>query len=546
MIPVLAVAPRPGPGLRSLFRYLSGTRQFELKVAGPEALAALNGTRVVLGASDRPLRPDQAEALAGWLRQGGGLVTLAGTAAAWAENPELDGLLGTPPLDPSPEAELLVRPVAGHPITDRLEPEIPITDRLPLAGEADGTPLLRVPWHYRDLVLAYERGPLVNLGLGWTDAALGQPALRQLVYRALRHAAGEAPARPVRIGMIGFGAIGREHAEAVTTVAGLELAAVCDRAQARLDAARAEFDARGYLEPGELLADPEVDLVVVGTPPATHGEVVLQALAAGKHVVCEKPFALRLDEVDAMLAAAARGDRRITVYQSRRWDPDFVAVREAVRRGAIGDLFYQESFIGGFGHPCSYWHSHEPISGGTIYDWGSHYFDWMLQLMEGPVASVSAQAHKRVWHDVTNSDQVRVDVQFRDGRQGTFLQSDVAAALKPKWYLLGTAGAITGDWRRESVKSRAWTGDLVEEHLNAPEAPAVVTVHRPSGSGESHQERLALRPRSPHGFYRNLADHLLLEEPLAVRPEESRRVVGVMEAATRSIAAGGRPVKLSI
>jgi predicted dehydrogenase len=546
VIPVLAVATRPGPGLRSLFRHLSGTGLFELRVAGPEALAALNGTKVVLGVSDRPLRPDQAEALAGWLRGGGGLVTLGGTAAAWAENPELDGLLGAPPLDPSPQAELLVRPVPGHPITDRLEAEIPITDRLPLAGDAEGTPLLTVPWHYRDVVLAYERGKLVNLGLGWSDGALGHPALRQLVHRALRHAAGEAPSRPVRIGMIGFGAIGREHAEAASNVAGVRLVAVCDRAQPRLDAAKAEFDARGYLEPAELLADPDVDLVVVGTPPATHAEVVLEALRAGKHVVCEKPFALRLEEVDAMLAAAAENGRRITVYQSRRWDPDFVAVREAVRDGAIGDLFYLESFIGGFGHPCSYWHSHEPISGGTIYDWGSHYFDWMLQLVDGPVASVSAVAHKRVWHDVTNSDQVRVDVQFRDGRQGTFLQSDVAAALKPKWYLLGTAGAITGDWREESVKSRAWTGDLVEERLNPPEAPAIVTVHRPSASGESHHERLALQPRAPYGFYRNLADHLLLEEPLAVRPEESRRAVGVMEAATRSIASGGRPVKLSI
>ena len=134
MIPVLAVATRPGPGLRSLFRHLSGTGLFELRVAGPEALTALNGTRVVLGATDRRLRPEQAESLAGWLRSGGGLVTLGGTAAAWAEHPELGGLLGTPPLDPSAPAELLVRPVPGHPITDRLEPEIPIEDRLPLAG----------------------------------------------------------------------------------------------------------------------------------------------------------------------------------------------------------------------------------------------------------------------------------------------------------------------------------------------------------------------------------------------------------------------------
>jgi predicted dehydrogenase len=205
-----------------------------------------------------------------------------------------------------------------------------------------------------------------------------------------------------------------------------------------------------------------------------------------------------------------------------------------------------EAFIGGFGHPCSYWHSHEPVSGGTIYDWGSHYFDWLLQLFEGRVRSVSALAHKRVWHDVTNADQVRVDLTFEGGEQATFLQSDVAAALKPKWYLLGTGGAAVGDWRVEAVRARAWTGDLVEDRLQPSEAPAIVSLHRPDGHGDVNVEVLALPPREPDAFYRNLADHLLLGEPLAVRPEEAARNVAVMEAAARSIAAQGRPVQVEV
>jgi predicted dehydrogenase len=500
----------------------------------------------VLGTGDRPLRDDQAEALAGHLRSGGGLVTLGPTAGTWARHPELAELLGRPPVEPSGATELRVRPAPGRSLTARLDPEILIHDRLPLAGEGDGAPLLTVPWHYGEVVLAYERGPFVNLGLGWTAESLEHRATHQLLHRALRHVAGVGESRPVRVGMIGFGAIGREHGGSIVNVPGLELVAVCDRAPARLDAANREFDVRGYLEPEDLVSDPDVDLVVVGTPPATHAGVVLQALEAGKHVVCEKPFALRLAEVDSMLEAARTAGRLITVYQSRRWDPDFVALRGAVEGGAIGEVFYYESFIGGFGHPCSYWHSHEPISGGTIYDWGSHYFDWLLLLLSGTVSGVTATAHKRVWQDVTNSDQVRVDVRLADGREGQFMQSDVAAALKPKWYLLGTSGAITGDWRLETIKTRAWTGDLVEERLNPPEAPAALTVHRATSSGESHREALALAPRAADGFYRNLADHMLLEEPLAVRPEESRRVVGVMEAASRSIALGGRPVKLRI
>src|SRR5262249_59747852 len=117
-----------------------------------------------------------------------------------------------------------------------------------------------------------------------------------------------------------------------------------------------------------------------------------------------------------------------------------------VGRGEIGDVFYIEAFIGGYGHPCSFWHSHEAVSGGTIFDWGSHYFDWMLHLLPGEVVRVAASAHKRVWHDVTNADQVRVDVTFAGGEQASFLEQDMAAALKPKWYLLGTAGALVGRW----------------------------------------------------------------------------------------------------
>src|SRR5579862_7906879 len=100
VIPVLAIAPRPSPSLRSLLRRLGSSGVFELSVAGPEALTGLNGSRVVLATGDRPLRDDQAEALAGFLRQGGGLVSLGPAAVAWARHPELADLLGRPPGEP--------------------------------------------------------------------------------------------------------------------------------------------------------------------------------------------------------------------------------------------------------------------------------------------------------------------------------------------------------------------------------------------------------------------------------------------------------------
>ena len=440
------------------------------------------------------------------------------------------------PREVMPETELRIQPQPGHPITDRLPGELLLRDRLPLMDATpDGaTVLLTAAWRFSDVVLAYElpvgEGRLVQLGLGAVSQTLEHPAVMSLVYRSLRHAAGVEPAPPIGTGLLGYGAIASEHADAIRRTAGLELKAVCDRSADRRRAAELEFGVQTHAGFEGLLDDPEIELVVIGTPPNLHASGVVQALEAGRHVVCEKPFALRAADVDRMVAAAADAGRVLTVYQSRRWDSDFRALRAAVDAGHIGDLFYMESFIGGFSHPCSYWHSHEPISGGTIFDWGSHYFDWIVQLF-GPrrVMNVRATAHKRVWHDVTNADQVRVELLFEDGAEASFLQSDIAAALKPKWYLLGTNGALVGEWA------------INESHAPA-DSPANLTLYSQDGSAT----RLAQPPADPDGFYRNLADHLLQGEPLAVLPAQARRNVAVMEAAAESIAQGGRAVEVNI
>ena len=538
-----------GAAATSLLGPLSAIGRLDVRAAPPGAPLRPGGAGVVVASAGEPLGDDELEALRAHLLAGGGVVALAGALAAWSRHPGFREIAGWVPGEPSPETELRVRPAPGSAIAARLDEELGLRDRLSLGDPPpdDVEVLLTVPWRYGERVAAFRRragaGHLVALGLGWRQEVFGEPAYRQLVYRCVLAAAGLEAAPPLGVGLYGYGAIGREHATSAGAVEGLELRGVCDRvAERRADAAR-RFSVATHASGADLLADPAVELVVVGVPPVLHAQAVLECLRAGKHVVCEKPFALAAADVDRVLEASAAAGRLVTVYQSRRWDPDFVAMRSAVARGDIGQPFYLETFIGGFGHPCGYWHSHEPVSGGMIFDWGSHYFDWVLQLLPGAVVRVAASAHKRVWHDVTNADQVRVDLTFEGGEQATFLQSDVAAAMKPKWYLLGTAGAVVGDWRLETVAGRAWTGDLIEERLQPAEAPARVSVHRPMPGGVDVAE-LALPPRVRHGFYRNLADHLLLGEPLAVPAAEARRNVAVMEAATRSAADGGRPVEL--
>jgi len=359
------------------------------------------------------------------------------------------------------------------------------------------------------------------------------------IQRWARYARGLAERPPVRVGLLAYGAIGHEHLSACMAVPGLELAAVCDRSQARLDAAgSAAPDVLLTTDGEEMLARDDIDLVIVSTPPDTHAMWAMRAVEAGKHVVLEKPMALTSADCDAVLDRASTAGRTALVYQNRRWDSDYLTLKRAIEQGRLGEVFHTETFVGGFGHPCNYWHSDALISGGAIFDWGSHFIDQVLQLTDATVESVTAANHKRRWFDVTNADHSRVTVRFDNGTEAEFIHSDLAAALKPKYYVLGTEGAIVGNWRHERLISRTGIGTMAEERFAPADAPADLTLVSSEG------DCTLLSPVNPrtHGFHRELADQLVAGLPLSVRPEQSRNVVAVMEAAELSASQGSRPV----
>jgi predicted dehydrogenase len=375
--------------------------------------------------------------------------------------------------------------------------------------------------------------------LGMPPAAIVDRDATRLLVQVLQQMAGHQPPAPVRVGLLGYGAIGHEHSRAVRAVDGLALTAVCDTSPERIDVAAAAAPGVVTTTSAEaLLARDDVDLVVVSTPPSTHARWALAAIGAGKHVVLEKPFAIRTAEADEVLATANAAGLLAVVYQNRRFDPDHLAIRRLVDRGDLGEVFHIETFVGGYGHPCNLWHSDEGVSGGAFYDWGSHLLDQVLDLIPTPIEYVTAAAHKRQWFDVTNADHSRVSIRFTDGVEAEFTHSDLAAALKPRWYVLGTRGAIVGQWRAERIVTRSDIGTLVEDRLAPADSPPALELHAADGS----ITHLATPPGPVHPFHRELADRLLFGLPMSVTGEQSRRVLSVMEAASVSAADHGRPV----
>src|SRR5438445_28778 len=314
---------------------------------------------------------------------------------------------------------------------------------------------------------------------------------------------------------------------------------------ARRKAAETDFPGvRTYAAVSELVSDDDVEVALVATPPAHHVALTLTLLRAGKHVACEKPLCLTVAEADQIIATAAASRRMLTVHQNRRWDSDFVALRRAVGAGLLGEIFNVETFVGGYAHPCRTWHSDTAVSGGAGYDWGSHHVDWVLQLLTGTPRVVQAHGHKRVWHDVTNHDQIRVRMTWPDGREAEFLQSDIAAVRRPKFYVQGTAGTLVGSYRTITLEHIEPGRGYVATQAHHAEAPADLVLARyESGYGIS-ETRLPPAVEQPFAFHRNLADHLHLGEPLAITPASVRRVISVLEAAQRSSTRGGAAVAI--
>lgn len=402
--------------------------------------------------------------------------------------------------------------------------------------------ILYADWRYQHSPVLVHRPAREGQVACTTLQAYDHPLIQQIFYRLLHQLAGQPLSdRTLGVGLLGYAqSVGQPHGLGIEATPGLILRAACDLVRQRLEQAQQDFPDIKTCKSAEALAgDPEVDIVIVATPPNTHAKLSLQMMAAGKHVICEKPLALNRKETSAMVEMAEKQQVHLSCHQNRRWDVDYLAIKQALAEGLLGELFYLETFVGGFKHPCGYWHSHDAISGGTTYDWGAHYLDWVVSLMPGPVSTVVATRQNRVWHDVTNADQERIQIRLAGGQEAEFIHSDIAAVRKPKWYLLGTEGAIVGHWRDVSTYAIDPILYFHQDDIPATEMVPDLTLHRRHHSGQIVAQKLALPKREHYLFHRNLADHLLTGEPIVAPLDDSVRVVGILEAAARSAAKGG-------
>lgn len=486
--------------------------------------------------------------MARWVTAGGALLV-----SPAADDPEAAALAGVTVETTLPRTEWFVT-LAARPEAARLEGEVPVTSGLALLRPSSEPTTVAattsVHGVHRPTLTVRSLGEGIVVASGVTDleALRSHRVLGPYVRRLLERRAATRT-RPIGVGIVGygpFGGMGYAHGLACAETDGLELVAAVDTVPARLEAARADFPAIATHGDVDALADdPSVEVAIIATPPVHHAALATRLLEAGKHVVVEKPMCLTLADAERLAALARERRLALTVHQSRRFDPDFLALEAIVRSGRLGEVFNVETFVGGFDHPCREWHSEIDVSGGAVYDWGSHHIDWILRLMGGPPERVIAANHTRVWLDTTNADQVSVWMRWDDGREATFRQSDLAAIRRPKFHVRGAAGTLEGHYRPVPFERIEPGRGHVSGESHHAEAPVDLVVVRHDPSLGLVEERVRPGPRPHWPFHANLADHLLLGEALVVPVAESVEVVRVLEAAHRSGTEGGTVQRLA-
>ena len=334
-----------------------------------------------------------------------------------------------------------------------------------------------------------------------------------------------------KLAIVGYGGQGAWHANWALKSDCISLTGIYDIAEKRVNAAK-ENGIHTYASFEELISDESVDIVLCATPNDSHKQIVVDALMAGKHVVCEKPVALSIEDFDEMCDAAKRSGKLFTVHQNRRWDVDFLAIKRLIESGEIGEAINIESRIHGSRGIPSDWRCHKPQGGGMILDWGVHLIDQMLQLIKEPIV--------RVYCEITNITTDEVDdgfnlhLTFASGKRATVEVGTYNFLPLPRFYMQAKDGsALIEDWQKKCrvSKLKAW---CEKEVVPVQTAAGITKTMAPRDEITLDMYEIERPSSDVHDFYRNFTAAIDGKCEQNIKLPEVRRVLRVMECAFRS------------
>ena len=340
----------------------------------------------------------------------------------------------------------------------------------------------------------------------------------------------------MKVAIVGYGGMGGWHAERLQKSDVAELAGIYDIRRERCELA-ASRGISVYSSLRQLLQDDSVELVTVAIPNDSHEDVVIKLLEAGKNVICEKPVTLSVESLDRMIAAAKKNGRLFSTHQNRRWDVDYLAMKQIKESGELGRVLEIESRIHGSRGIPSDWRGERRYGGGMLYDWGIHLIDQMLMIFGfDQVEDVFC-----TFDHITNQevdDGFQLILRFRNGQKASVEVGTYNFIAMPRFYLRAEKGsALITDWREEAqvVKCNYWH----ESEVIPVETAAGLTKTMAPRDEVTTESYSIPRPASDvHDYYRNFVAAIRGEAEQLVTHEQMRVDLQVIEAAFRSVETG--------
>lgn len=283
-----------------------------------------------------------------------------------------------------------------------------------------------------------------------------------------------------KIGIIGAGSYGRQHAEALAKLSNAKLVAASRTNREALDEFTSLYGGVGYVDYQALLEDHSVDIVVIATPHHLHTNIVLAAARAGKHILLEKPLSTTLSECELIIQAVQDAGVKFMVGHVNHFVPAYQIAKQMIEAGEMGDVVLGLATMQKYWMESNRrnWHLDRNVGGGVWLTVGIHPLDRMTWLIDSPVTSVSAQFSTR-FHQQEADDVGMAFLRYANGATGTIVSTGYrTGAPKHLTELTCTKGMMNIDYTQgvsigrdetwqtipESIPSNDWMQEaLVEE-----------------------------------------------------------------------------------
>jgi len=348
----------------------------------------------------------------------------------------------------------------------------------------------------------------------------------------------------MKFGIIGAGMIGHFHAKAIQSMSGSSLHSVFDLRPESAEKLAREYGGKAFSEFAAFLADPELEVVTIGTPSGAHRDPAIAALQAGKHVICEKPLEITTERIDEMIAAAQASGKTLSAVLNRRFQPAIEALKKASDENRFGRITSASAYI-------KWWRTQEYYDsgawrgtwaldgGGALMNQGVHTVDQLLHIA-GPVVAVTASTALLAHERIEVEDSCVAILEFASGARGVIEASTCcwsSGGHPAEVQVCGTNGSVF----LADECFRVW--DFADP------GPADKQIHETMMQG-SVRGLGANDPTAIHfdGHRRNFQEVVsAIQEnrPCAVDATEARKAVALINAVYRSAREGGTRIVLS-